>query len=140
MKRLGFLIALLLACSAANLHAAVAIIVHAENYEKINEAQLRNLYLGKIKTFPSGAEVQVLDLSPENSAREEFISKVLRRSENNLSAYWARMLFSSQGRPPPMLKTPEEVLRIVSHNKKAIAYVSLDDVGDNKVRVLMVFE
>jgi len=82
----------------------------------------------------------VLDLTPQNSVREAFTRQVLRRSESNLNAYWARMLFSSQGRPPPMLNTPQEVLNIVSHDKKAIAYVDLEAVDTNRVRVIMVFE
>lgn len=134
------LFALMILTAAVNTQAAIAVIVHLDNYEKINEAQLRNLYLGKMKTFPSGADVNVLDLTPQNSVREAFTRQVLRRSESNLNAYWARMLFSSQGRPPPMLNTPQEVLNIVSHDKKAIAYIDLDAVDTNRVRVIMVFE
>lgn len=140
MPILRCLLTITLFTAAFNLHAAVAIIVNLSNYENVNEAQLRNLYLGKINTFPSGAEVKVLDLTPENSVREEFIRKVLRRSESNLNAYWARMLFSSQGRPPPMLQTPQEALSVVSRNKQAIGYMPLADVDQSRVRILMVFE
>ncbi|SRR5690554_2533673 len=140
MSVMRSLFALMILTAAVNTQAAIAVIVHLDNYEKINEAQLRNLYLGKMKTFPSGADVNVLDLTPQNSVREAFTRQVLRRSESNLNAYWARMLFSSQGRPPPMLNTPQEVLNIVSHDKKAIAYVDLEAVDTNRVRVIMVFE
>jgi len=140
MSVMRSLFALMILTAAVNTQAAIAVIVHLDNYEKINEAQLRNLYLGKMKTFPSGADVNVLDLTPQNSVREAFTRQVLRRSESNLNAYWARMLFSSQGRPPPMLNTPQEVLNIVSHDKKAIAYIDLDAVDTNRVRVIMVFE
>lgn len=131
---------LMILMAAVDIHAAVAIIVHVDNYEKINEAQLRNLYLGKMKTFPSGAEAKVLDLTPDNSVREEFTRKVLRRSESNLNAYWARMLFSSQGRPPPMLKTPQDALNMVIHDKQAIAYVALEEADPERVRIVLVFE
>lgn len=120
--------------------AGIAIIVHPENYEVLSEVQLRNLYLGKSKSFPSGAEVQVLDLQRGNDARVQFLKKVLRRSEENLNAYWARMLFSSQGKPPKSFNKAQEVLDIVASDKNAIGYVSNKDVDSTRVRVLMRFE
>lgn len=121
-------------------HAGIAVIVHIDNYEVINEAQLRNLYLGKSKSFPSGEEVLVLDLARGHPAREQFIKKVLRRSEENLSAYWARMLFSSQGKPPKVAHQSREVLDIVAMDTSAIGYVLASEVDKTRVRVLMIFE
>ena len=140
MRRLILLIfvsAMLLSTAS---QAGVAVIVHLENHEVINEAQLKNLYLGKSKSFPSGADVLVLDVSRPNPARDLFIRKVLRRSEENLSAYWARMLFSSQGRPPKVVTQSQEVLDIVAMDVSAIGYVLTSEVDKNRVRVLMVFE
>lgn len=141
MMRLLFLFALVssILLSAAS-HAGVAVIVHLDNHEVINEAQLKNLYLGKSKSFPSGADVMVLDLTRGHPARNDFIKKVLRRSEENLSAYWARMLFSSQGKPPKVIMQSQEVLDIVAMDASAIGYVLTSEVDKTRVRVVMVFE
>lgn len=129
---------LLLACLfAGQVQASVAVIIHPDNPNTLDERQLRNIYLGKSRTFPDGRDVTLLDLQPGETARDVFIQNVLRRSEANLSAYWARMLFSARGRPPQELAGVSAVKQKVSSDPSAIGYINADDVDDS-VRVLML--
>lgn len=116
--------------------AEVAVIVHKDNNVDLDEAQIRNIYLGKVKTFNGGLTASPIDLKPGDKAREEFVSKVLRKSEANLNSYWARMLFSSKGRPPVEMKDSSAVVDAVAASKSAIGYVDAGAVNSS-VRVLM---
>lgn len=127
--------------AALSSQAAVVVIVHLENSDVISISQVRNLYLGKSKVFPSGSSAVALDLDERSEAYQQFLAKVLKRSENNLSAYWARMLFSSQGRPPEKLGTVQEMLARVAMDKSAIGYVLAEDLSEySLVRVVLTID
>lgn len=138
--RRWFLIGLLCLGMTSAVRAEVAVIVNEDNFENLNVSYIRNIYLGKSKTYPSGAPVMAVDLPLGEVVREQFLSKVLLRSESNLNAYWARMLFSSQARPPQMVASQQEAIAIVRNNKLAIAYVSPESVVDLPVRIVIIFK
>ena len=133
----SLLLFLLLAQTA---QAELAVVVNVDNKEALNIMQIRNLYLGKIHTFPSGAEVTVLAQPEHSPAFNEFLSKVLQRSAANLNAYWARMLFSSRGSPPRVISSPDKLLKLVQDNPNAIAYVLTSDIKGAKVRIVETFQ
>jgi ABC-type phosphate transport system substrate-binding protein len=125
----------LLACSSL-LNAGVAVIVHPDNTNKLDESQVRNIYLGKTKVFPDGSEVLPVEYDTGIPARDVFIKSVLKKDEANLNSYWARMIFSSKGKPPKVLNNPTEMKRLIAANKNSIGYIDAAEV-DSSVRVLM---
>lgn len=121
-----------------SLRAELLVIAHADNLEVLNENHVRNLFLGKAKTYPSGMAVNAYDLPLEYPAYKEFVRKVLKRNESNLNAYWARMLFSSQGRPPERLRSNSDMLQRVSSDVTAIGYILAEDLDSQaKVRIVL---
>jgi ABC-type phosphate transport system substrate-binding protein len=141
MRILRTLTTVFLLIAALSSQATVVVVVHPENGDVISISQVRNLYLGKSKVFPSGSSAVALDLDERSEAYQQFLAKVLKRSENNLSAYWARMLFSSQGRPPEKLGTVQEMLARVAMDKSAIGYVLAEDLSEySLVRVVLTID
>ena len=136
---LRFLLVLWVSCAggvwASN--AGVAIIVNQNNNNQLDEAEVRRIFLGKSRAFPDGSDVRPLDLSSGSEVRSLFISKVLKKSEGNLNAYWARMLFSSKATPPKVISKQEDVKKLVAENAQMIGYIDAALVDDS-VRVLMV--
>lgn len=119
--------------------ADVAVITHPDNPVKLDDTQLRNIFLGKIKVFDNGMPVFPIDIEPGDASRDIFVSKILHKNEANLNAYWARMLFSSKGRPPEEVEDSAAVMKTVAANKSAIGYVDAS-VVDSSVRVLKVIK
>jgi ABC-type phosphate transport system substrate-binding protein len=119
--------------------AEVAVIVNVDNTASIDQTQIRNIFLGKVKTFPNGVSARPVDIAVGDPARAEFIKKVLRKDEANLNAHWARMLFSSKGRPPQEVADADAVIEAVSSNKSAIGYIDAKDVT-SAVKVVTVFK
>ena len=119
--------------------ADVAVITHPDNPVQLDDMQLRNIFLGKIKVFDNGMPVFPIDIEPGDASRDIFVSKILHKNEANLNAYWARMLFSSKGRPPEEVEDSAAVMKTVSANKSAIGYVDAS-VVDSSVRVLRVIK
>lgn len=133
------IIALLGAGVAMSTYADTAVIVNPANLDKLDQAQIRNIFLGKVKSFSDGASISAFDLPAGNAAREDFVGKLLRKSEANLNSYWARMLFSSKGRPPKEVATAAAVMKEVAGNKAAIGYVDAA-VVDSSVRVVFIIK
>ncbi len=119
--------------------AEVAVIVNADNTAKMDQTQIRNIFLGKVKTFSNGVTAHPVDITVGDAARAEFIKKVLRKDEANLNAHWARMLFSSKGRPPEEVASAAAVIQEVSSNKSAIGYIDAKDVT-SAVKVVAVIK
>ncbi len=119
--------------------AEVAVIVNPDNVSKMDTNQIRNLFLGKVKTFSNGVSAHPVDIAAGDSSRAVFIKKVLRKDEANLNAHWARMLFSSKGRPPEEVEDAAAAIKLVSSNKSAIAYIDAKDVTSS-VKVVAVIK
>lgn len=141
MKTLRLFKLILLSCLlllATVSKAEMLVIVHADNVEVLNENHVRNIFLGKAKTYPSGLAVTRYDMPIDHAAYKMFVRQVLKRNESNLNAYWARMLFSSQGRPPDRVRSAAEMLKRVSAEATAIGYIASEDLdSQSKVRIVM---
>ena len=119
--------------------ADIAIVVHPDNPMKYDATHIRNIYLGKVKVFDNGLPVFPIDIEPGDEVRDVFLDKILRKSEANLNAYWARMLFSSKGHPPEEVENSAAVIATVSSNKSAIGYVDAAKVNES-VKVLAILK
>lgn len=136
LSKFLLLVCLLLASIASR--AELLVITHAENFDVLSENQVRNIFLGKAKSYPSGLAVTTYDMPLDHASYKFFVRKVLKRNESNLNAYWARMLFSSQGRPPERVNSSVEMLQRVSSDVSAIGYIASEDLDSQfKVRIVM---
>ena len=66
--------------------------------------------------------------------RARFYQLLVGKDLPDISAYWARLLYSGQAQPPQAL-TADEVLEVVSENKGAIGVLDAARV-DRRVRVV----
>ena len=117
--------------------AAVAVIVHPDNGNTLNATQVRKIYLGKARAFPDGTDVSPIDQDTDSADRAIFIKLVLKKDEGNLNSYWARMLFSSKGKPPRVVSDTEAMKKYISSNKDAIGYIDASKV-DSSVKVILL--
>ncbi|CBL45275.1 Conserved hypothetical protein [gamma proteobacterium HdN1] len=124
---------LLIAPSFAS--AEIAVIVNLNNKDKITMDDVQKTYLAKTKTFPGGGKIVALDQAEGSTSRVEFVSKVVKKDEAQMKAYWSRLIFTGKGVPPKTLDSDAAVLEAVISNPNAIGFVEADSVTD-KVRVI----
>lgn len=117
--------------------SAVTVIVHPSNSASLDESELKKIFLGKSKTFPDGNKIEPIDLA-SGGARDEFVKSVLGRSESQIKAYWAKLIFTGKGQAPKTLDSEAEIIKMVSQTPSAIAYVSDGAVTDS-VKVVAKF-
>ncbi len=94
-----------------------------------------NLFFGRSRQLFNGIEAQVADLQDTHPDREHFYRALVGKELADINAYWARQLFSGHLRPPPQLKTSEEMLRWVAERPGGVGYVDLRQ-ADARVRVV----
>lgn len=123
--------------------AELVVIVNARNpVAELSRKEVIDLYMGRSINFPNGDPALPLDQAAGSQLRQNFYQTLIGKSEANINAYWARLLFSGIASPPRVMPTIETTLQVVRENTAAIAYVDAADAsGDlrNK-RIKIVFE
>lgn len=91
---------------------AIAIVVgERAKVRTLSRDDLAALFLGMAAGRDTLAGVLPAD-SDDPAVREAFYQMLLGRSRNQMRAYWSRMVFTGQGRPPPLLSADELASRL----------------------------
>lgn len=120
----------------ANAYADVVVVVSAKcAVSHLSAEQTGRIFLGKVNTFPGGGHVLPLDQPEGAPIRDEFYTRVLNKSAAQLTAYWAKMVFTGDGFPPRLINGNAAVKHAVSSNPDAIGYIDRSAV-DGSVKVV----
>lgn len=135
MKMTHRLIALTLLLASAGAHAELVVVANpSAGVSSLTQAQLSRLFLGQAKSYPNGNSAQPLDAS--GNERNTFYADVLKRSPDQMSKYWARMIFAGQATPPRQV-SPQEMKSLIAQTPGAIGYLDSSQV-DGSVKVISV--
>ncbi len=130
---------LLLAMSTvtARAHADVVVIVSAKSpITSLTAEQTARIFLGKVSNLPDDGDAVPIDQAEGSAIRDEFYSKVVHKNSSQLSAYWAKVIFTGDGRPPEKLESNVAVRKAVANNPNAIGYIDKNAVN-RSVRVIL---
>ncbi len=118
--------------------ADVAVITHpsSASISDINTSTIKSIYLGKLKSWPNGSAISVIDQSAGSDTRKLFLKKVVGKKEIKFDSYWSRKAFSGKGTPPKNLGNDTDVKAWVSKNKGSIGYIDASAV-DESVKILI---
>jgi ABC-type phosphate transport system substrate-binding protein len=141
MKR-TFLILLLLMipCVAvlANDASNLVVVVHPQSgVEKLTRDEVIDIFLGRYRKLPSGRVALPIDVSEASPERARFYQLLVKKSQSEMSSYWARLVFSGQTSPPFQVPDTQTALELVGSSPSAIAYV---DRANVTASVKVVFE
>jgi hypothetical protein len=123
MKRL---LSRLLLCALISLggpvHAEqIALIAHRDSPQReLNRQEAADLFLGKRQSL-DGQSLNPIDIN-DDQLQAHFYNAIADMSLTRLKAYWARLVFSGQGRPPPKIALNNAVDRI-NRDSAAVTYV-----------------
>lgn len=121
----------------AQTDAVVVIVSASSSVTEISRLLLADLYTGRASRFPNGAPAVPIDQKPGSAERATFCENFLGRSEAQLKAHWAKIIFTGRGRPPAEASDGETVRRMVARDPRAIGYVD-SRLVDATVRVIRV--
>lgn len=135
MKKLAaFLLFVVMSSVAA---AESVVIVHPSNTNAIDAGAISKLFLGKSQKFASGDEAVPVNIE-SGPVRESFDQAVLGKSEAQLKAYWAKLVFTGKGSPPKAVASDADVKALIAANPNMIGYISSAS-ADDSVKVVLSF-
>ncbi|NVJ49632.1 MAG: phosphate ABC transporter substrate-binding protein [Gammaproteobacteria bacterium] len=138
MKLLNSILFASLLLGSIAVNAEIAVIVHPSNNNTLTETDLTRMFLGKMKSFPSGESAVPVNMPEGDATTDEFNQKVLSKSASQLKAYWSKLVFTGKGTPPKDVASAEEMLKLVSSNPSLIGYIDASKV-DASVKVIAKF-
>lgn len=118
-------------------HADIHVIVHASNpVENLSKKQVIDLFMGRTANFPGDRLAVPLDRVPGQPARSRFYQVLTGKTEAQVDAYWATLIFAGRMTPPRQLDDQQLVIQAVSQNLNAIAYVEAQQLPST-VKIVM---
>jgi ABC-type phosphate transport system substrate-binding protein len=122
---------------AASTRAEMVVVVSSRSpVTSLTSAQIARIFLGKVARFPNDGAALPIDLPEGSEIREEFYSKVAHKNSSQLSAYWAKVIFTGEGNPPILATNDVAVRKTVAGNPSAIGYIDKSAVN-HSVRVIL---
>lgn len=118
---LGVLVIVLLSISKTM--ADVAIVVHPSNTSNFDKTTIKRIFLGKVKSFSNGRPAILISAEATDPATEIFNKNVIGKSNSQVNAYWAKMMFTGKGSPPKKLALASDIIAVISTNPDAIGFI-----------------
>lgn len=127
---------LLSLCLPLTSRADLVLIAHRHApVDNISRDEAVNIYMGRLRRFPSGESVQPLD----GPAKAQFYRLLVNKELADINAYWARLVFSGRTSPPRLLDRNQAIVEYVSANPDAIGYIDRADLNAG-VKVILDME
>ncbi|MBT4836414.1 MAG: phosphate ABC transporter substrate-binding protein [Methylococcales bacterium] len=140
IRHIGFVIIYLLtSLTTLNVMAEGVIIVHSSNTTVINLVDVKKWYLGKKSTFTNGKKVKPMLPNENDNLKVSFYQKVIRKSNAQYNAYWAKRVFTGKGSPPALVSS-QQIIQEVSTNTDRIGVVDASLIDGKNIRVIQTFK
>lgn len=122
---------------AGSAQADLVLIANAAITEKaISREEAINIYMGRLRQFPSGAVAEPLDLPSGGTEKALFYRLLVNKDLSDIEAYWARLVFSGRASPPRKVDSLAEAIDRVAKDPNVIAYVDRALV-DKRVKIIL---
>lgn len=134
---------LLLSAASDSVHADLVVIANAEiQAESVSREEVINIYMGRLRRFPSGEAAQPIDLANVLPEKALFYRLLVNKNLADIDAYWARLVFSGRASPPATVTSLDEMIQRVALNSNAIGYIDRQYVlehaaNDNRIKIIL---
>lgn len=138
---LGLVLLLTLAASPARAIEADEVVVVAGRSSTapvLSREDVTRLYMGE-RLEGSKSVLKALELDVPPWAREAFYSRLLGRTQVQMRALWARLVFSGKGRPPRIVADADAALRELNADPNLVVFLPADRAALAGLKPLFVF-
>lgn len=136
---LKLLIAMVLCAATADYALAgdpIAVIVNMKNpVSSLTNGDLRKIYGDRMLKWEDGMSITVYDLAVNDPVREEFSQIIFGLPSEKRAEMWAHLKITNQAKNPPInIKNEYTIIKMVSMDKAAIGYVSLNSIKGAEIQ------
>lgn len=116
--------------------ADVAVIVNPGlGVPSLSEDDVQRLFLGKSKAFPNQQTAVAVAQKDGSPVRAAFDKGALKKTPNQMKAYWSQLIFTGRAVPPNEFADDAEVKKLVATNPNIVGYIDAASV-DATVKVV----
>lgn len=102
---------------------------------KLSADELGAIFMGTAKSFPNGERAVPIDQKSGTRPYASFYQLSSGKTEAQIKAYWARILFTGKGQPPQDGGDSAAVKKLVAANPNMVGYIE-PALVDGSVRVI----
>jgi ABC-type phosphate transport system substrate-binding protein len=121
---------------ATEASSIVVIVNPSSGVDTLTRDEVIDIFLGRYRKLPSGRVAMPIDVTDQGAERARFYQLLVKKSQAEMSSYWARLVFSGTTSPPFQVPDAQTAVDLVQSNPNAIAYVDRAAVT-SKVRVVL---
>ncbi len=122
----------MLCLSNASASLAVEVITHSSvAMGSINTTQLRRIFTMRQLRWEEGTPIVVFVLPSQDALHIEFSTQVLKIYPYKLDRIWNKLTFSGLGVAPKVVKSQQELIRLVSLTPGAVGYAEQINKGED---------
>jgi ABC-type phosphate transport system substrate-binding protein len=137
MKKFQKLLVGFLALVGTSQVSAGAVVTGSDSpVAKIDAEEAKKLFLGR-EAMLGGQNVTVI-FQREGNTRSDFETKILGKTGADLTAYWAKLVFTGKAQAPVEVGGDNEVKAKVGSTPGAVGYIT-DGSVDGSVKVLLKY-
>jgi ABC-type phosphate transport system substrate-binding protein len=114
----------------------VAVVSSTSTITTLSNAQVMDIFLGKVNRFPDGTLAVPIDQIEGSPTRDEFYASFAGKSPAQLKSLWAKIIFTGRGQPPKAVPNSIEVRKLLAANPQAIGYIERSAI-DSTVKILL---
>jgi len=115
----------------------LVVVVNPESgVAQLTQDEARDIFLGRQKRLASGMPAHPVEQGVPLQVRARFYHALANKELADINAYWARLSFTGQARPPRQATSAEEVIRAVAADKGAVGLLEWSK-ADHRVRVAL---
>jgi ABC-type phosphate transport system substrate-binding protein len=115
----------------------VVIVGPKSSVKDVSKTDLKNIYLGKRKSWASGDRVIPINLPAKTTIRVLFDRLALDMSPDEVGRYWVGQRIRAQAKPPKAVPSPDLVKKLVASIPGAVGYIPVAAL-DGSVRAISV--
>ena len=109
---------------------ADVVLIGAPTANTVSASEAKKIFLGK-----TSSDIVPFELDANNPTRNEFHSKITKKSASQLKAYWSKQVFTGKGNPPTTVSSASIMKSTIATTANAIGYIDEADLDDT-VKVL----
>ncbi len=115
----------------------IVVVVNSKtDVKSMSLEDIREIYLGNIRSFPSGASAVP---TVNKGLSESFLMTVLEKNQEQFDAYWNVRQFTAKGISPREFSDDEGVMNWISANSEGIGFVEKKSITPEERRVKIIF-
>lgn len=127
------------AVSTAKAESIAVVVSDKSQIPSLGRKEVIDIFMGRFDRLESGILVNPVDYPNGATLRATFYRNLVGKSEQQISAYWSRLLFSGRAKPPLIAKSIEASVDKIRTDPTAIAYIPITDVS-GEMKIVLVLE